>query len=378
MRVLLTTDTIGGVWTYTKELTEGLLERGHFVALVSFGRLPSNDQKKWLAEIHFRYIDQFRYVASAIPLEWMNDNECSYTDAEALLLDIVRDCKADLLHSNQFCFGKLPVQIPKLVVAHSDVLSWAAACEPAGLPHTPWLDRYRKLVQTGLTSADTVVAPTHWMLEALAGGFVVPSSAHVISNGRDISGASSSTIRQLQAVTVGRLWDEAKGFTLLAEVQSLFPILVAGEVQQANEIAPTSIGRATFVGSLTDERLLDLLRSSSIYLALSKYEPFGLAPVEAALCGCAVVARDIPSFREVWGDAALYFSDAPALTSVLTKVGSSADLLREFQNRAIYRALQFNRSRMTELYLKLYRHLLMPAHSTHSGLSLAEVPLHAP
>ncbi len=29
MRVLLTTDTVGGVWTFTRELTAGLLARGH-------------------------------------------------------------------------------------------------------------------------------------------------------------------------------------------------------------------------------------------------------------------------------------------------------------------------------------------------------------
>jgi len=37
------------------------------------------------------------------------------------------------------------------------------------------------------------------------------------------------------------------------------------------------------------------------------YEPFGLAPLEAALSRCAIVANDIPSLREVWGSAAMYF-----------------------------------------------------------------------
>ena len=38
----------------------------------------------------------------------------------------------------------------------------------------------------------------------------------------------------------------------------------------------------------------------------ARYEPFGLSPLEAALAGCALVLGDIPSLREVWGDAALY------------------------------------------------------------------------
>ena len=41
MHVLITADTVGGVWTYTRELACGLLHRGHRVTLVSFGRIPS-------------------------------------------------------------------------------------------------------------------------------------------------------------------------------------------------------------------------------------------------------------------------------------------------------------------------------------------------
>ena len=47
MRVLLTTDTIGGVWTFSRELTAELLHLGHSVALVSVGRPPSTEQLAW-------------------------------------------------------------------------------------------------------------------------------------------------------------------------------------------------------------------------------------------------------------------------------------------------------------------------------------------
>ena len=33
MRILMTTDTVGGVWTFTQELAGGLLEQGCAVAL---------------------------------------------------------------------------------------------------------------------------------------------------------------------------------------------------------------------------------------------------------------------------------------------------------------------------------------------------------
>ena len=42
MRILMTTDTVGGVWSFTKELSRGLLENGCEVALVSLGRMPTH------------------------------------------------------------------------------------------------------------------------------------------------------------------------------------------------------------------------------------------------------------------------------------------------------------------------------------------------
>ena len=81
MRVLLTTDTIGGVWTFTRELTTELLRRNHSVALVSFGRAPSSEQALWCAEIGARYPDTFSYTPSCASLEWMQGNRRALTDA---------------------------------------------------------------------------------------------------------------------------------------------------------------------------------------------------------------------------------------------------------------------------------------------------------
>ncbi|MFL5224058.1 MAG: glycosyltransferase, partial [Microvirga sp.] len=37
-----------------------------------------------------------------------------------------------------------------------------------------------------------------------------------------------------------------------------------------------------------------------------RYEPFGLAVLEAAQAGCALVLSDIPTLRELWDGAALF------------------------------------------------------------------------
>ena len=48
----------------------------------------------------------------------------------------------------------------------------------------------------------------------------------------------------------------------------------------------------------------DWFSRATVYAAPSLYEPFGLAPLQAALHGCALVLSDIGSFRELWDGCA--------------------------------------------------------------------------
>ena len=60
-------------------------------------------------------------------------------------------------------------------------------------------------------------------------------------------------------------------------------------------------------GAQTESQLRNLYSKSTVFAATSRYDPTGLASVEAAFSRCALVANDMPVYRELWGDAALYF-----------------------------------------------------------------------
>ena len=357
MRILMTTDTVGGVWTFTMQLTTDLIERGHHVALVSFGGAPSASQLVWCHATRAR-CPEFVYIPSEAPLEWMQNNNSVYHTCAPLLLATAEEFRPDILLSSQFCFGMLPLLVPKIVVAHSDVLSWARACRSLPLPDTPWLRQYVQLVSEGLDAATAVVAPTHWMLTALSASFTLPRHSVVILNGRTIPPSSSEPdSRNLQAVTAGRLWDEAKNLAILQNIASPLPIAVVGASGVESNKVATAKPNIRFLGQLSESELYSVFRKSAAYVCTSIYEPFGLAPLEAALCGCAVVANDIPSLREVWADCASFFHDESTLLTALHKLTDPASL-KLAQLRSRERAEMFTSARMTERYLNMFERLL--------------------
>jgi glycosyltransferase involved in cell wall biosynthesis len=356
MRLLITSDTVGGVWRFTQELTSGLLEAGDEVALVSFGREPSVAQQAECERLHARWGEFFFYVSCDTPLEWMRENNRAFGEDAAVLARVSREFKAELLHANQFCFGAARLEMPTVVTAHSDVLSWARCCRGAGLEDSEWLARYCALVQRGLNAADVVTAPTAWMMRALGEGFRLPWQQIVIPNGRSVT-VQTANERRLQAVTAGRVWDEAKDMALLETVRSPMPLVVAGEMECDGARAGVLKG-VEVCGVLCGQAMLQLFAESAVCICTSRYEPFGLAPLEAALCGCAIVAREIASVQEVWANAALYFRDAEELSAVLRRLYEDPEFLCRYQRRAGERARIFSRERMVESYRTLYAGVL--------------------
>lgn len=357
MRILLTTDTVGNSWSFTRSLSEELLYRGHQVALVSFGRRPSHEQQVWVTTQSSAYGKAFHFVASNAPLEWMEDNEFVLPQGTGQLQHVVREFEPDVLHSSQFCYGALALDIPKLITAHSDLYSWIEGCRGCKPQPTRWLRQYRTLVTNGLSRADAVVSPTRWMATSLATRFAPLQASYVVRHGHALSSTPEFHLRTLQAVTNGRLWDETKKIEMLQDVISPIPIYVAGERKHQDEISPRQLGKAVLLGAQTESMLLSLYGRSTIYIDTSTYDPTGSDALEAALCGCAVVANDLPSIREMWGDAALYFRGARELSSVLQRLNRNGEELAEMQRRAHFCATSLNPQRMADGYETIYQSL---------------------
>ena len=73
------------------------------------------------------------------------------------------------------------------------------------------------------------------------------------------------------------------------------------------------------LGCLDDDEIGEWLARRPIFASVPRYEPFGLAVLEAAQAGCALVLSDIPTLRELWDGAALFVDpdDDAALADTL-------------------------------------------------------------
>jgi glycogen synthase len=360
MHILITADTVGGVWIYTQELVTGLLARGHRITLVSFGDLPNPTEQYQLDRQ-----ENLQYFPTTYRLEWMQDSAQDVAESCSFVSNVIEEVKPDVLHFNQYCYGAVDSEVPKVVVAHSDVVSWWNAVHGTNPPLCEWSEWYQSTVNMGLARADVVIAPSQWMMDALIHHYDVPACRRVIYNGRSASLFDSTRPKNGNALSVGRIWDPGKQAALLFSCKTSTPLHIVGPIKapglDASALSIAHRSNIKLCGPQEGKDLRLLYAESGTYIATSQYEPFGLAPVEAALSRCALVTNDLPVFRELWEDAAFFFAknDADALADVIQQLSDCPELREEYAARAYRRALdRFDAERMVAEYEGLYQQLV--------------------
>lgn len=382
MTILMTADTIGGVWTYCIELARALAAHDIRVVLATMGAplSPSQQQEADTANIQVE--------SSDFQLEWMPDPWRDVEEAGEWLLELEHRIAPDVVHLNGYAHGCYSWRAPVLMAGHSCVSSWWRAVKNEDAP-SEW-NRYREEIARGLHAADLVVAPTQAMLDALIEHYGALANTRVIFNGRDaiqfeaedetpdacMSHMSTHMRRAKEpfVLSAGRVWDEAKNIAALqrAAPHLSWPIYVAGDeacpdANSTNEVARDA-SHNTFdstrdgfhsLGKLSSSDLARWMKRAAIYALPARYEPFGLSALEAALCGCALVLGDIPSLREVWRDAAVFVSpdDDDALVAALQNLVEDENKRYEMAQAANKRAQFFTTQAMVDSYAQSYREL---------------------
>jgi glycosyltransferase involved in cell wall biosynthesis len=140
---------------------------------------------------------------------------------------------------------------------------------------------------------------------------------------------------------------------------------IAVPVRAAGPLAGPSGAKVLFdnihcLGTLGEVELGRWLSARPVFVSAALHEPFGLAVLEAASAGCALVLSDIPAFRELWEEVAV-FVDPRDEDGFARAIGNlvADDFERAVLGRAAReRAARYTPDAMAAQMANLYRSLL--------------------
>lgn len=100
----------------------------------------------------------------------------------------------------------------------------------------------------------------------------------------------------------------------------------------------------TFTGYIKDEELKQLYQNATAFIYPSFYEGFGIPPLEAMASGCPTIVSDIPSLREVCGDASIYVNpyDISDIANKLREVCYNSELQTYLHKKGLENIRRFS------------------------------------
>jgi len=173
-------------------------------------------------------------------------------------------------------------------------------------------------------------------------------SRHGLTAGRYVVAVGTRAAhKNLDALSDAAAVLASRGLTLAA-VGSVNPAVFQ---PSAGRTAPGAVA----LGRVSDAELRTLYEDALCLIFPSRYEGFGLPPLEAMACGCPVVATRAGAVPEICGDAALYFDLASrsSLTDTLVRLLDQPQLAAEMRQRGLARAGKYSWSRAAQALLSL-------------------------
>ncbi|GAB1541747.1 glycosyltransferase family 4 protein [Scytonema sp. NUACC21] len=356
--------------TYSREITNALLDGGHQVSFLHFAQEES-DPDNWpnCPEVTLPFI----YKSQVYTIPTFN--------ATKVLTQSLRRIKPDIVHAS-LTLSPLDFVLPEI-------------CERLGLPliatfHTPFAGKGAKLVSGTqllayqlyapfLGNYDRVIVFSQIQRELLARLGVPEENIAVIPNGVDVAKYSPGPSRvkaEFRAnrlfVYQGRIAPEKNVEALLrawkqADMGPDSRLLVVGNgpLKASLETFYGDEYNITWLGFVADEqRRIEILRGADVFILPSLVEGLSLSLLEAMACGIACIATDVGADGEVLEKGAgvvlntktvrsqlktllPLFQDHPELTTLLGQKARQRVLERYTLNNNI--------ERLVELYTEVLK-----------------------
>ena len=273
--------------------------------------------------------------------------------------------KADVVH---FTGGTLPVRLTHPTVLTLHDLVWLRGVN-RGRFYVRWY--FGKFQRQLARRADAIIVDTNAARTDIADGLGIdPNKVHV--GGVGVDDAFFSIERQVAdppfVLSVGTV-EERKDLVTAVEAVARIPdlrLVSAGPLTPyADEVRARAArlgisNRVELRGYVDDTTLLDLYSRAAALLFPSRYEGFGLPPLQALACGLPVIAARIAVTEEVLGDCAAYVEPgdvAGAGKAISAVIGgdANADRARRGRSRASRFTWRATAERITVVYASCAR-----------------------
>ncbi|MCW2316185.1 glycosyltransferase involved in cell wall biosynthesis [Rhodoblastus acidophilus] len=354
LNLFMTTDAVGGVFTYALDLARALAPMGVRTTLAVLG--PGLSEAQFAAA---QAIEGVELRETGLPLDWLTRSPEETSAAAGRVAALARASRADLVHLNSPTYALADFSAPVVCAVHSCVASWLLAVEDAPLAGD-FLWRTRML-RDALSRADAVLCPTRAYAAVLSDLYRI--APFVVHNGRSAPPPRYGGGPAAYALSAGRLWDRGKNAATLdsAAAAMRVPLRLAGPCGGPDGCGERFSARhARLLGPLDSAVLRQMLAERPIFVSAAIYEPFGLSALEAAQAGCPLVLSDIETFRELWHGAALFvpprlprgFADA------VNQIADDPALRTRMGEAATARAADYSATAMAEATAAIYRSAL--------------------
>lgn len=199
------------------------------------------------------------------------------------------------------------------------------------------------------------------------------SKIHVIHHGIDLSGIDNVGINKCKdnyILYVGERWLYKDFFTLLRSIRFLklngvdLKLKVVGRAfseSESNYIDFMELNdKVENLGRVSDEKLKELYLNAMLYVSTSLSEGFGLPLLECMKYGTPMLLSDIPVYREVAGDAAIYFkaNDDESLADNIRLVYTDLNLINDLIDKGRERVMFFDIKTTSAKTIDLYKNIL--------------------
>lgn len=309
-RLLMTTDAVGGVWRYSIDLAQSLADYGVETVLAVVGPAADPAQRSEAAAVQ-----GLRLVQTGLPMDWTATTaaELDHTSGRLAALAALVGATTVHLHAPALV-GPVRWPVPVVAVAHSCVATWWRAVRSGPMPDDfGWRTA---ATQAGLRNAAAAIAPSKAHAAAIEAVYG-PLPIEVIHNGSGMV-SHPKRDRRRAVLTAGRLWDEGKAVAWLDRAAAGLdaPVMAAGGCRGPDG-SVVQFEHLRLLGSLPPAELAAAYAGSIVFASMARYEPFGLAVLEAARAGMALVLSDTPGFRELWDGAATFVASEADLPAAL-------------------------------------------------------------